>query len=215
VGLTLVLIVATVLSCVSFSFGAANFGAAVGQTGTVVITVANYPPVVDGLRIGGNNVTEANVDTVYSWAVTISDKNSMKNLESVTIYLHRTNASRGVFDEQRSYAFRWLRGDIWQELSAKGWSNTTTYLNPTQSSHTQISAKRGEGEWRFAARLSEKALYSGNSYRWFFEAIVRDKAGAEGCRSVMFDVNLYVSILQDGTVLANAAFTGRGWRELP
>jgi hypothetical protein len=215
VGLSLVLIVAIVLSYLSFAFGAPNFGGAVGQTGTVVITVANYPPEMDGLRIGGNNVTEVNVNTVYSWVVTLSDRNSLKNLESVTIYLHRTNSSEGVFDVERSYGFRWLRGDVWQELTAKGWSNSTTYLNLTQSSHSQISTKLGQGEWRFAARLCEKALYSGNPFHWFFEAVARDRAGAEGYRSIVFDVHLLVSIPQEGVIQANAALTGTGGREKP
>jgi len=206
----MVLIVATALSLLSFAFGATSAEVTAGQTGTVIITVASYPPVVDGLRIGANNVTEVNVETVYSWAIMVGDESSMKYLESVTIYLREANGTNDGFDEQGSYGFRWLRGDVWQQLTVKGWSNTTTYLNPAQSNHTQISPTLGQGEWRFAAKLPEKALYSGNSDRWLFEAVVRDRAGAESQKSIMFDVNFDLLPVQEREMQPNATFTVRG-----
>jgi hypothetical protein len=198
VGLSLVLIAVMSLTMFSFVFGSTHTGFLVGEIGTATLSAANFPPEVSDLQVGTTNVTTVNVGTLYTWFLFVRDKNSVNDLESVTIFVHSINGIGGVFDERGSYGYRWLRGDIWQELTATGWSNTTTYLNTAQSNHTQISSKVGYGEWEFAVTLPEKALQYKFSYHWVLEGEVRDRAGADGLRSILFDINPYVSLQLDG-----------------
>jgi hypothetical protein len=202
------------LSVSSFVYGSTNLGIMVSQTGTGTVVAARYSPEVTGMRIG-RNLTQVSANGTYDWVVLLADKNSLKNLASVTIFVHASNGLRGVFDEERSYGFQWLTGGTWQELTPTGWSNSTTYLNATQSSHTAASFTAGSGEWHFSARLSEKALKS-NSSGWFFDSLVRDKVGAEGQMSIKFEIDLSNSATQNG-VQTNMPLTAQpaGYMKLP
>jgi len=143
-----------------------------------------------------SNYTAVDVDTQYLWRTTVHDDNSLTDIDSVTIYVYKTGATKGSFDEQRSYGFRWLRvGDVWQELTGAGWGTSYTYLNAAGSSHDTVSKTVKEGEWRFAAKLSKLAHYTSTNTDWNYEANVRDRAGGSGSRTGLLDVNVYISIV--------------------
>lgn len=205
------------LSISSFVYGSINLGVMVSQTGTGRIVAATYPPEVTGMRIG-TNIARVETGRVYDWVVLVADKNSLSNLQSITIYVYGSIGVRGLFEAQQSYGFRWLRGDVWQELTSAGWSNSTTYLSSIQSTHTEVSPKAGHGEWHFAAKLSEKALQNRSSNHWFFDTQVRDKVGAESRMGISFEVNPNISTTQGGTIQANVPLSlqrvGYGWQEL-
>jgi hypothetical protein len=208
---TLLLIVVVVFSAISLGYSSTQIGVAVSMTGTGRITAANSPPKIIALSIGNRNSTAVNVDTMYLWRVMVGDNNSIADLVNVTIYLHMSDVKPGLFDEQRSYAFRWLKGDLWQELDSVGWTYVGTYLNHTESDHTPISTKVGGGEWDFAITLPKLALFSESSHGWLFEADAHDNAGASDVRLMSFGVNLYVSQLSNGALIANAVSVTRPW----
>ena len=208
---TLLLILVVVFSAISAGYSSTQIGVAVSMTGIGTITAANSPPRIIALSIGNRNSTAVNVDTTYIWRVMVSDNNSIAELVNVTIYLHMSNVKPGIFDERRSYAFRWLKGDLWQELDGDGWTYVSTYLNHTGSTHTLISTKVGLGEWDFAVSLPKMALFSESSDGWLFEADVHDKAATSDVRLMSFGVNLYLSQLSNGPLIANAVSVTQPW----
>jgi hypothetical protein len=143
------------------------------------------------------------------------------------------NATKGAFDEQRSYQFEWVNfnqigpsaivcedeNGCWYELDAGGWAQVTatgTYLIATDSSHSDASNTTAltSGTWTFASKLSKLAQYtqSGSSPTdWFFTVDANSKSpGLPDLRSGFLDVNLYISIsvpssIAFGTVTAGAA----------
>jgi hypothetical protein len=197
---------------------------AASQSGTATINIAASAVSVTGRTISstncgtscgaGNNATgnppAVNVNTEYWWSTVVTDSGSIKDVDSVMIYIYKTGATKTIFDQQRAYGFRWVRKSwsgnagmacstdtgCWHELVGNNaWVQSGyAYLVTADSAHTTISDTTTSGTWTFAAQLSKLAQYTSTNMDWNYEADIQNRALSSASKTGILDVNLYVSI---------------------
>ena len=86
----------------------------VENSGTGTVTVNQGTPTIVSRSISssvdGANITSGNLDvnTKYWYWVEVSHPNTLEYVNEVYLYLYTSGGTRGVFDKQLSYGFRWL-----------------------------------------------------------------------------------------------------------
>ena len=84
------------------------------SSGTGTVTVNQGSPTIVSRSISssvdGANITSGNLDvnTKYWYWVEISHPNTLEYVDEVYLYLYTSGGTRGVFNKQLSYGFRWL-----------------------------------------------------------------------------------------------------------
>ncbi len=166
----------------------------------------------------GNNLTGSppaiNVNTEYWFSTIVGQSDTLNHIDNLAIYLFKTfNATKGTFNEQRSYGFRWVRYNwagaptcttttgCWQELTGVNtWSATLTYLISADSTHSTPVAT--SGTWTFGAKLSTIAQYTGagGPAHWNYEVDIQNIPTTSVSRTGQFDVNLFVSFTIPGAM---------------
>jgi len=197
---------------------------AASQSGTATINIAASTVQVSSRTVSstncgtscgaGNNVSgnppTVNVNTEYWWSTVVTDSGSLKDVDNVIIYIFKTGVTKTNFDQQRAYAFRWVRKSwsgnaampcstdtgCWHELIGNSaWVQSGyTYLVTADSTHTTISGSTSSGTWTFAAQLSKLAQYTSTNMDWNYEVDIQNRALSSASRTGLLDVNLYVSI---------------------
>jgi len=151
-----------------------------------------------------------NVNTEYWWSTVVTDSGSLTDVDNVVIYVFKTGVTKTNFDQQRAYAFRWVRKNwsgnagmacsdpqgCWHELTGNNvWTQSSyTYLVTLDGAHTTAGPGTTTGTWTFAAELSKLAQYTSTNMDWNYEVDIQNRALSSASRTGVLDVNLYVSI---------------------
>lgn len=208
-----------------------------GAIGTVTILAPAPTMSVTSRTIsptnGGANITDANPQPAVTaagneiwWSGLVGDSGTLTDIDHVTIYIYKTGATKGTFDQLRSYGFRWVRrgysqatpgascapgtgtpAGCFQELGGGGWVNTFTYFVSGDSSRPNTPTGTS-GTWTFAATLANLALYADKNAasHWNYEVDVQSRSNPShplATKTGKFDMNLYMQIATASLNIAN------------
>ena len=163
--------------------------AAASQTGTGTVVAANHPPAIANTSF---NILfqPANGSLRLRLEMLVNEPDSVVDVDSVVVYIYQTGQTRGVFSEQGSYAFKWIRkgsnsppgncrtaNGCWYELTAGNtWTPSNKHLDILDTSHDMINAKTTSGKWVFSLRFSIPADFVSANLSLNFEASVADRS---------------------------------------
>jgi hypothetical protein len=164
----------------------------------------------------------------YNFNTSIRDESSSTDINQVVVYLFNPGGgAKGIWDRQRSYAFRWVRNSwsgnagapcstpqgCFQELLSSGWSDTLVNLQAF-STHSAIGGGgsscgiTGQGDCVFSFAFTfnwgdgqENLMpqYTAD-HSWNFEVDWENLAGVIASRTENFDVNLYANVLVPSSI---------------
>lgn len=173
------------------------YGDSSGESeGTVTILSANPsmagPELWDSGEAEDKNDTALTVNTEYHLNFTISDNNTLADLDNVTLRVWDTSSAateNGTDAEADHYSFTWTEStDTWAS-SPSGFINTGNCKDPGQAS--------SETEYTFtcAFDLSKTAGYTANTDDWSITIMVWDDSDDFDVeRSIVFGVAFYSEI---------------------
>lgn len=160
------------------------------------VTVSNVAPTVSAITPSTTTVTPGQYFTI---TVTVSDDNSLNDINKVQIVVYSSSVLQGDADNARNhYTFTWDKTNGWAGSPA-GYIDTTGSSIPADLSATS-------GDWIFRIKLDETA----EATTWTIYAYVED-ASAESASSTStsaFSVNVYISFSLDDTALSFSGTPG-------
>lgn len=173
------------------------YGDSSGESeGSVSILSANPsmagPELWDSGEAQDKNNTALTVNTEYHLNFTISDDNTLADLDNVTLRVWDTSSAATENDtdaEQNHYTFRWYEANDTWTSSPSGFVNTGNCKDPgTGSSETQY-------EFTCAFDLGKAAGYTANTDDWNISIFVwDDNNDFDAERSIVFGVAFYSEI---------------------
>lgn len=161
------------------------------------ITVSNSAPSVSGISVSTSSVTPGQYFTV---TVTVSDENTLQDIQTVKIVLYSSSVTSGSADDVRNhYTFTWD--------ASTGWSASPSGYIDAAGSSTPADMTSTSGSWTFRIKLDETA----EPTSWSVYAYVEDKGAASGSStsSAAFNVNVYISFSLDDTSLSFSGSPGQ------
>ena len=192
---------ATLLAvCILFSTGvvfAASSGSSDGsaQVGNTAATLVN-PGFYDITDSDANN-TSVDVWTEYYVNCTVTDDNTLNDLENVTyIIWDETYADEGSADSNvNHYTFRYENDtDTWEEVGpdAAGDSHLVSGNCSDPADHAVIS-----GTFKLAFKLHKTANYTALTTAWKIKTIAYDSDTSDSNQQLFFGVNFFVELTVD------------------
>lgn len=196
--------------CIVFPAGlvfAATSGSSNGsaEVGNVAPTVTN-PGFYDSADSTNTNNTSIDVWTEYHVNCTVTDDNTLYDLENVTYVIwEETYADEGSADSNvNHYTFRYVNDtDTWEEVGpdSAGDSHLVSASCSDPTDHTATS-----GTFKLALKLHKTANYTASTTAWKIKIYAYDNATSGSNQQLFFGVNFYLEITVDDS--------SHGWSSL-
>jgi len=175
------------------SSGSSDGSAQVGNTAATVINLGFY----DSADSVDQNNTSIDVWTEYHVNCTVTDDNTLNDLENVTyIIWEETYADEGSADSNvNHYTFRYVNDtDAWEEVGpdAAGDSHLVSGNCSDPADHAATS-----GTFKLAFKLHKTANYTALTTAWKIKIIAYDSDTSGSNQQLFFDVNFFVELTVD------------------
>ncbi len=180
------------------------------ETAEGTTTVGNATPSVTQVQItelGDTPVSTLDPWTYYKVKVTVSDANTLGDIDDVVVKMYTTAAGEGGSDnEVNHYTFKYdATTTTWSEIGPDG---TEPYDHLDTVGCEAPTPLTGEsGTYVFKVRLAKVAEPSSSS-GWTTKGIATDNDAASGDNTTTFDVNEYISLTIDDSTLTFSGAPG-------
>jgi len=167
---------------------------------TATATVSNTAPSISNIWITettGTPVSSLDPATEYYIIVNVTDSNSLKDIENITLTLYN-NSLNSPDSTRYHYTFKFDNDTL--SFSEIGPGNT--HLITADCSYPTLT--NVYGNYTFAIRLNETAIPS----TWVLWVNVTDSAGNKVSKNVTFSVNEYISASLDDSSLTFSGSPG-------
>jgi hypothetical protein len=165
--------------------------AAVSQTGTGTVVAPNHPPAIANTSFS-ILFQPVNASLRLKLEILVNEPDSLVDVDSAVVYIYQSGQTKGVFSEQSSYAFKWIRkgsnsppgncraaNGCWYELTTGNtWTQSNKHLDILDTSHDMINARTTSGKWVFSLGFSIPADFVSANLSLNFEGIVADRSNA-------------------------------------
>lgn len=161
--------------------------------------VGNVAPVAGLLFLeetGGTPVTDINPDVYYNFTITVTDNNSLEDIDHIYLYVYYPSTNEGGADnEENHYTFTYTEPNTWQENNMTGHINTGQCVKPSdltvQTDNYTFQIKVG----------TEATPTNVDNWRAKFYVYDKDSPANSNDNTLSFDVNEYIQIVLDDTTL--------------
>jgi hypothetical protein len=178
-----------------------------GNNGNGTVIVTGLPPSILSIQIDpgdGSNASSINVDTYYSVKVTVSDNNTLADLQRLELRLYQNSTTWGsspTLDQERRQGAAWTYTLAWQQLGSGGWTSPDgVYFDSAHSQYPTLTAT--SGTFIFKLKVWSVSHYTAAN-GWNVQAWAETKSDVQKTRTNNLSVNLYVSL----TVPTSIAWT--------